>query len=88
MYISIFLVTSNEKPKTTRYVNTQTYNYSAYPQHGDTIVGTYLNCNGTAVEAGGNATNCNQTSCNITCSTRYALSVSWTAYAIEIVVKK
>ena len=88
-------------PKTTRYVNTigsgtqsgynantQPYNYSASPQHGGIIVGTYINCNGTTVEAGGSATNCGQTSCSITCSTRYGLVISWTAYAIEIVVEK
>ena len=83
------------KPKANiaRYVNvigsgsaqSGSYSYSATPQHGGTIVGTFFNTSGSSTEAGGSTVSCNQNSCSINVTTRYSLYVSWTAYAIEVV---
>lgn len=84
-------------PKITRYINVigsgsvyqnaATNTYNATPQHGGTIIGTYINTNGVVISAGGSEVTCNQTNCSIHAIARYDLTVSWTAYSIEIVVK-
>ena len=62
------VVLNDGTPKITRYINaitsgsvyqdSGTYSYTATPQHGGTIVGTYINTDGVAMKAGGSSVTC------------------------------